>query len=121
MTTQTDFDKLRQPSEAPGYRTPLDKPSDSTLDHGNSRTSEPLLSPKPDLTPLGLKLQPDLTQHSYKIDHKDSIKRIQKELEGSLRTTPLTKKYQKATIKEEPLNFLESLYLIIHEISIVAF
>ncbi len=36
MTTQTDFDKLRQPSEAPGYYTPLDKPSDSTLDHGNS-------------------------------------------------------------------------------------
>ncbi len=40
---------------------------------------------------------------------------------NSLATIPLTQKYQKAIVEDEPLNLLENLYLAIYEISVTAF
>jgi hypothetical protein len=62
-----------------------------------------------------------LTRHSYRINHRDSLKRIQEELTDSLRTILSTQNYRKVTIKDEPPNSLESLYLVIHEISVATF
>jgi hypothetical protein len=46
---------------------------------------------------------------------------MQEELTDSLATIPSTQNYKKATVKDEPLNFLKSPYLAIHEISAAAF
>jgi hypothetical protein len=67
------------------------------------------------------KLKRDLTQHSYKIDYKDSLKRIQKKLTDSLATILFTQNYRKATVENKPLNFSKSLYLAIYEISAAVF
>ncbi len=42
-------------------------------------------------------------------------------MNNTLRTVPLPQNYRKVTIEEEPLNLLESLYLVIYEISANAF
>jgi hypothetical protein len=70
---------------------------------------------------LKSKLKRDLTQHSYKINYKDSLKRIQKELTDFLATILFTQNYKKATVKNKPLNFLKSLYLTIYKISAAVF
>ena len=70
---------------------------------------------------LGLKPRPDLTRHTYKIDYRDNLQRMQAELGGSPENIPSTLKYRKATVEDEPLNYLESPYLAIHEISAAAF
>jgi hypothetical protein len=67
------------------------------------------------------KLKRDLTWHSYKIDYRDSLKRIQEELTDFLATILSTQNYRKATVKDKPLNFSKSLYLAIYEISAAAF
>ncbi len=99
--TQTDFD---EPQRTPG---PSSCPDPQEPVHHAT-------APKP-------RLRPDLTRHSHEIDHRDSLKRMHEELTGSLGTAPSIQKYQKVTVEDEPLNFLESPYLAIHEISAAAF
>jgi len=48
------------------------------------------------------KLRPDLARHSHRIDHRDSLKRMQEELTDSWTTIPSTQKYRKATVEEDP-------------------
>ena len=63
----------------------------------------------------------DLTRYSYKIDHRDSLKCIQKQLTDSLALILSTQNYRKVIVKNKPLKSLDSLYLVIHEISIAVF
>ena len=109
MSTQTDFDKIllepgsgknsdadmatQEPPQTPKHHdsltddlTLVDESScESAADYKSPmtrhcHTSEPVPSaPKP---------RPDLTRHSYKIDHQDSLKRMQAELNDTLGTVP---------------------------------
>jgi hypothetical protein len=67
------------------------------------------------------KLKRDLTWYSYKIDYRDSLKQMQEELTDFLAMILSTQNYRKATVEDEPLNFLKSLYLVIYEISAAVF
>jgi hypothetical protein len=67
------------------------------------------------------KLKRDLTWHFYKINYKNSLKRMQKELTDFLAMILFTQNYKKAIVKDKPLNFLKSLYLVIYKISAAVF
>jgi hypothetical protein len=110
ITIQPDFNRLQgtpEPSNPSNYQEPVHPP---IKPNGLQTTPKP----KP-------KTRPDLTRYSYRIDYRDSLKRMQKKLADSRIIILSAQNYRKIMIKDEPLNSLESPYLAIHEINAAAF